>query len=234
MIKLADMHREKFINWLNQELKKRGMKPADLASRGGISPSTISRIRNGEIALTIEACQAVSRGLGIPIEDVFIGAGVIPSKTAPSENDNDLLNQIRRLSPSQRETVKQMLSGLVSPVPPPRPPVIEQDASIVIKEELDRILRSSPKPDDVIIVIGLLDQFRLRQIFDFAVWQLRQQILAYDSSGRPAAIDWGKLLKAIDLLLECHDRPPDDRAEVKAYLLDVLADQSQVESGPTG
>lgn len=219
------MQKQRFIEWLNQELEKRGMKPADLAERGDISASTVSRLRSGDVSLTIEDCQAIAKGLGMSIEHVLIGAGVLSPPPSPVRDEDHLLNIYRRLSPQERQTVLQMLHGLREQSNGQVPD--ESNAIILHAKTVEQSLRMAPTADDVDRIQELLDSYRRHQVYDYALWQLRQQIISYNSSGQESMPEeWRHAIKVIDLLIATHKATPGTRREMAKLLEDGLESQS--------
>lgn len=51
------------INLLKEELERRGMNQLDLATKCGLTPSTISRIFNGQRGCSVETAKKIAAGL---------------------------------------------------------------------------------------------------------------------------------------------------------------------------
>lgn len=73
-----------FINWLDAQEERRGWTDNKLAVNAGISPSVITRARQG-ILPQWEACKAIASALQIPPEEVFRRAGLLSPKPAQDE-----------------------------------------------------------------------------------------------------------------------------------------------------
>ena len=69
---------ETFAQWINQELDQRGWSRNEAARRGGISDSMFSKVISGYANPGIDFCRGVSRAFGMPLEDVFRLAGILP------------------------------------------------------------------------------------------------------------------------------------------------------------
>jgi transcriptional regulator with XRE-family HTH domain len=67
-----------FPDWLNQELNKRGWTYSELARRAGISHSTVSTVISRASKPGPEFCLGIARALGLPPEDVFRKAELLP------------------------------------------------------------------------------------------------------------------------------------------------------------
>lgn len=93
-----------FANWLEDEMKRRGWHPADLAKAAGLYQSTLGNVLNRERSAGADVCTALARALKLPPEEVFRRAGLLPELPAP---DNDitlkrLYEYVKRLSPDDR------------------------------------------------------------------------------------------------------------------------------------
>lgn len=51
------------INLLKEELERKGMNQLDLATKCGLTPSTISRIFNGQRGCSVETAKKIAAGL---------------------------------------------------------------------------------------------------------------------------------------------------------------------------
>lgn len=69
---------ENLIEFLEQELKRRTWKPADLARASGLPDATISRILNRLSNAGPDVCVDLAAGLGEPPEKIFRLAGLLP------------------------------------------------------------------------------------------------------------------------------------------------------------
>jgi len=67
-----------FPDWLANELTKRDISPSTLAKLSHKAPAVISRILNGERKPAPETIESIARALGLPIEEVFRAAGILP------------------------------------------------------------------------------------------------------------------------------------------------------------
>lgn len=85
-----------FKEWIEQEMQKRSWRQIDLARAGGIDPVTLNRILSMERKAGPDSCQAIARALGLPPEEVFRRAGLLPK--LPEENST-----LRRITLRLRE-----------------------------------------------------------------------------------------------------------------------------------
>lgn len=104
-----------FVNWFNQEIKKRGWAYADVARRGGISRSTISKIISGQSQPGPDFCKAVSRAFGIRDEFVFRKAGLLEPVPPAVEEEKEAVCLLRSFSQQARDTAMTILRALSHP-----------------------------------------------------------------------------------------------------------------------
>ena len=94
-----------FAKWLEEELNRRGWRPADLARSAGLPDATISRILNSNAKAGVDVCKAIAKALGEPQEKVFRIAGLLDP--LPASEDSPTLQEIidlaKRMTPEQRE-----------------------------------------------------------------------------------------------------------------------------------
>lgn len=69
-----------FREWLEQELRRRDWRPAELAKAAGLYPGTIGRVLNGDRRAGPDVCLAIADALQISPEQVFRQAGLLPQK----------------------------------------------------------------------------------------------------------------------------------------------------------
>lgn len=115
----------------------------------------------------------------MPVQ-VFRIAGLLPPEPSPAPGEQDVLNAYRAMSDGERRTLLAMLRGFAGqPAPvshlPNGAPSLPPD-------------QTAPGPEDVAELAQRLDEYGLRQLYDFARWQLSEQGQRRDSSSkRPAA-----------------------------------------------
>lgn len=109
---------ETFFQWLEDQLRIRGWKPADLSRASGISNATISRILNSTRQAGPDACRKIARALNISQEEVFrqrgfldpLPSGVQGTYIAPIEQE--LVRLFHSLDPLRQGTTLEMMRGL--------------------------------------------------------------------------------------------------------------------------
>jgi len=96
-----------FVNWLIDEMNKRGWSNSELARRAGVVHSTISMILSGKSNPGNDLCVGIAKALKIPPEEVFRRAGILPPLPAP-DNDptlEEITAYLKRLSSEDRKEV---------------------------------------------------------------------------------------------------------------------------------
>lgn len=69
-----------FANWLEDELRQRDWRQADLAAASNVDSGYISRMLSGDRTPGPETCVMIARGLNVPPEEVFRRAGFLPER----------------------------------------------------------------------------------------------------------------------------------------------------------
>jgi transcriptional regulator with XRE-family HTH domain len=102
-----------FVNWFNQQIEAKGWTYADIAKRGVISKSMVSRVVSEQSQPGLEFCKAVARAFEIPADFVLRRAGLIDPLPPAVEEEQEILHIVRSLSPERRIAALDMLRGLV-------------------------------------------------------------------------------------------------------------------------
>jgi transcriptional regulator with XRE-family HTH domain len=101
-----------FVSWVSKEIGSRGWSDSELARRIGIHPSTVSRILNRERNLTWDFCAGVARAFGMPADDIFRRAELLPPLPLEVAEEKEITSIVRGLLPLQRQSALAMLRGL--------------------------------------------------------------------------------------------------------------------------
>jgi transcriptional regulator with XRE-family HTH domain len=86
----------KLIEWIEEQLRQRDWKPADLARAASVRDSTISRVLNGNAKAGPELCNAMASALDVNPVEVFRIAELLP----PS------VGTIDELTPEEAELIQ--------------------------------------------------------------------------------------------------------------------------------
>lgn len=93
------MANKSFPEWLNIELQRRDMIPADITKRTGLSSGQISRILSGDRNPGLDALLMIADALHIPRIQVFRAAGLLDGQGSSSLNIEILAHKISMLPP---------------------------------------------------------------------------------------------------------------------------------------
>lgn len=85
---------ELLIQWLSEEMEKRGWGVNELARRANVDPGHLSRILSGERNAGIETYNKFAKAFRVPLETVLAKAGLIPAK---EENNDPTVDEINYL-----------------------------------------------------------------------------------------------------------------------------------------
>lgn len=107
-------HTPTLIEIIDQYQARTGHTDYRLAKIAGISPSVISRIRAGGRP-GWEVCYALAGAMGLPPEQLFRAAGLLPSRPEIPAAELDQLNRLySKLSPWQKRLVLKLVSALLN------------------------------------------------------------------------------------------------------------------------
>lgn len=99
----------KLVEWIEDQLRQRDWRPADLARAAGVRDSTISRVLNGSAKAGPELCSAMAEALGVSPVEVFRYAGLLPPSYGTtndlSQDEAEWLEIYRSLDPDRRKTI---------------------------------------------------------------------------------------------------------------------------------
>mgnify|MGYP003681892208 CR=1 FL=1 len=98
--------------WLVAELDDRGWSQRELARRARLSHTTISQVLSEVRAPTWDLCAQVARALGVPVDDVFILAGLKRPLPPAVAEEGEALELLRSLPGAVRATVLTILRAL--------------------------------------------------------------------------------------------------------------------------
>jgi transcriptional regulator with XRE-family HTH domain len=87
------MRKLDFGTWLEGELEKRNMKPADLARSAGLDQGVISNLINNKRNAGVDSCKAIARSFKIPVTEVLRAAGIID----PEPDNDPIIDNITNL-----------------------------------------------------------------------------------------------------------------------------------------
>lgn len=110
----------RLVNWIEEQLRLRDWRPADLARAAGVRDSTISRILNGNAKAGPELCSAMAEALDVSPVEVFRIAELLPASAGMvselTQNEAEMITLYRQLSPENRAYALHFLRGFVDQV----------------------------------------------------------------------------------------------------------------------
>lgn len=107
---------KELIDWVDRQLKIKGISQRELAKKAKVSHSLISNGMRQERAITWDFCKAVSKGLNEPIWNVLILAGFlddVPQDVAQSEEIRNLILKFDELSQDNRRDVIKYIDWML-------------------------------------------------------------------------------------------------------------------------
>lgn len=173
---------EKFLNWLEEELKNRDWQPADLARKAGLGSATIHRILNQERNAGADVAVAIARALGEDPVRVFRLAGLLPPEPEPAPGEQDLLHVFRDLPAGQQVFFLRMLRGLQGQPGPQR--INDERAAVYHVSRGQPAAEPAPDPEELMDLFQALDEGERYLVEDFVRWRLSEQAPRRDSSSR--------------------------------------------------
>lgn len=82
---------QKFISWLDSQLKSKGWSDYQLTKRAGLAHSVMSKARSGVRPISWDACVALATALELPPETVLRKAGLLPAKAEESPLNDEII-----------------------------------------------------------------------------------------------------------------------------------------------
>lgn len=70
-----------FVDYIESELQRREWSRSDLARKGDITPTQVTRILSRKQMAGKDFCQAIARAFNVPEEEIFRRAGILTSKS---------------------------------------------------------------------------------------------------------------------------------------------------------
>lgn len=102
-----------FGRWLEAQIARLDLNISGLATLVGVSHVSVLRWMRGESEPRPDNIRALSRALGVPIEDVYGALGRIPQNMEEPESLRVLMELAARLSPQDQELAAALLRQLV-------------------------------------------------------------------------------------------------------------------------
>jgi integrase len=108
---------ETFSDWLENEIQRRDWKPADVASKAGISRGSVSNILSGLRQPGPDVCRAIAHALQVEEEEVFRRAGLLSPIPLAVAQEREALRIFRSLPADVRAIVFKIMHSLNTDLP---------------------------------------------------------------------------------------------------------------------
>jgi transcriptional regulator with XRE-family HTH domain len=103
---------DQLIEWINEELTLRGWSLRELARRAKVSTGALSMVMNQQRGAGPEFCRSIARALGVPPEQVFRLAGLLPAQSQRKDEVEELLFYYGQLTPDNQARARMLLRAL--------------------------------------------------------------------------------------------------------------------------
>lgn len=117
-VTIGEMIKQPFFDWIIQQRDKRGWNDAELSKAADVSHSNLSLIMSGQRNITFDFCTGLAKAFRIRPEFVLYHAGLLTKPAIAKDELNDdeveLIQNYRSLSPEHQEALKNVASGLSS------------------------------------------------------------------------------------------------------------------------
>lgn len=104
---MLDMN-DNFSEWLISNLKNKGWSQAELARRAGTSRTAISDAISGKNPAGFEVCLGIANAFGLPPEEVFRAANLLPPAPANTERINRLTHLLSMLGEDDLQDLEDL------------------------------------------------------------------------------------------------------------------------------
>lgn len=102
-----------FLQWLENEMNDRGWGINDLARRAGLSSGGVSMVLSRQRGPGSAFCTGIARAFGIPPEEVFRRAGILPPEPELTAAERRVVERFRRLPEQDRDRIEVVLEGFL-------------------------------------------------------------------------------------------------------------------------
>lgn len=85
------------------------MTQSDLSRKSGLSRAAISALINGTRGPGIESCQKIARALGLPLDEVYRAAGLMPPAPDKNELIERISHEIDSLPKDEQESIEEYI-----------------------------------------------------------------------------------------------------------------------------
>ncbi len=96
-------------DWLQKKIEEAGITQAELSRLSGISKPHINKVLNGERGLSGQSLMAIAKALGIPPEEIYREAGLLPPVSKNDKYQEKLLFLFAQLPINEKEDLLSYL-----------------------------------------------------------------------------------------------------------------------------
>jgi transcriptional regulator with XRE-family HTH domain len=103
-----------FIEWLNEQMKERGLSQSELARLSGVTQAMISLVLSGQRNPGPDFCLGVAKALNTDPEIVFQHAGLFPDDEEETPELKEAAHLFTQLSDRQQDDMLAMMRAMVN------------------------------------------------------------------------------------------------------------------------
>jgi len=107
------MSKERFSEWLIEEIRTRAWSQNELARRASVTSSAVSQVITGRTAAGPDFCRGVARALDKPAEEVFRRAGLLPPATDETSRAKEALHLFEQLTTQRQDDLLAQMRALL-------------------------------------------------------------------------------------------------------------------------
>jgi transcriptional regulator with XRE-family HTH domain len=111
MLAVAD--KQKFSEWLEREIERRGLSQAELAREAKVTRAAINGVLTGARGPGKDLCLAIARAFKIPPEVVFQKAGLLPDRPEQDPTLDEINFKLSLLPKRDQEEALRYLNYLI-------------------------------------------------------------------------------------------------------------------------
>ena len=99
------MTEKPFGTWLSEKLLELKMIPADITRATGLDSGVLSNLINNKRFPSVDTCKSLAKAMGIPLEEVYRAAGILPKKPDVDAVSEAILHLVLSLPKEDKEDV---------------------------------------------------------------------------------------------------------------------------------
>ena len=103
----------KFQDWLNEQMRRYGWDPSELARYAKISSATVTRITKGDRKPGLQTCIKLSQAFRVPVENVLRAAGYLQNQNYQLSKEEEWIEILNQLTEEERNSVNRICRGFI-------------------------------------------------------------------------------------------------------------------------